>query len=95
MRDVNKVSAAKELQLLVEDLKDVMDEDALSSHPKIKELRAQLESWSVRAQDAAHDVKERTKRVAKMADNYAHEEPWYLLGAGVAIGVVIGALLRR
>ncbi|MGL4666414.1 MAG: DUF883 family protein [Saezia sp.] len=95
MREELKKSAVEELQDLASDLKDVMNEEALSNHPKVKALRHQLDDWGVQAKDVVKEATEKTKWAAKVADDYAHEEPWRLIGAGVAVGVVIGILLGR
>jgi len=95
MKENIKNSAVEELQNLASDLKDVMDEEALSKNPKVKALRSQLDDWGAQAKEVVKEASQKTKWAAKVADDYAHEEPWRLIGAGVAIGVVIGLLLGR
>lgn len=90
---------ANELQNLAEDLKDVLSEEALAGNAKVKALRERLESnlQDVRetAVDAAKEAAYRAKRAAKAADEYAHEEPWRIVGAALATGVILGFLLGR
>lgn len=38
---------------------------------------------------------ERARTAAKATDQYAHENPWKLIGASAAVGVVIGMLIAR
>lgn len=95
MKENAKKLVVEELQALASDLKEVMNEEALSNNPKVKALRTQLDEWGEQARYAVRDATEKTKWAAKVADDYAHEEPWRLIGAGVAVGVVIGILLGR
>ena len=43
------------------------------------------------AQDAAQQAKE----AARMADRYAHDEPWRVAGAALALGAIVGFMLTR
>lgn len=95
MREDLRKMAVEELQELARDLKEVLNEEELAKNPKIKALRHQLDEWGVHAKEAVNDVTKKTKQAAHYANHYAHEEPWRLIGAGVAVGVVIGILLGR
>ena len=43
------------------------------------------------AQEAAHQAKD----AARAADRYAHDEPWRVAGAALAVGALVGFLLAR
>lgn len=90
---------AEELQNLAQDIKEVLEEEELAGNAKVKALRARVENTLEDVRDsavsAAKEAAYRARRAADAADEYAHEEPWRLVGAGVAVGVVIGFLLGR
>lgn len=95
----NTAKVAEELQNLSQDLKEVLEEEALAGNAKVKVLRARVENQlhDIResAVDAAREAAYRAKRAARAADEYAHEEPWRIVGAAVAVGMAIGFLLGR
>lgn len=95
MAESTKNAVAQELQDLAEDLKEVVESEAFANNPKVKALRVRIDELSDQARDVMREAKHKTKCAAVAADQYAHEEPWRLVGAGVAVGVVIGFLLGR
>ena len=92
-------SAQEDLEKLVHDLHGLLSSRDLDDVPQIKALRQKLDDglYNVRqatvraAQDAAYKAKEG----AYAANQYAHDEPWQVAGAAVAIGALIGYLLAR
>lgn len=40
-------------------------------------------------------VVEKTKYAAKATDEYVHENPWTAIGAGAAVGLLVGLLISR
>lgn len=92
-------STQGELEKLVSDLRGLLANKDLDSVPEIKLLRERLddgmhnvrESAVRAAQDAAHQAKE----AARAADRYAHDEPWRVAGAALAVGAFIGFLMSR
>lgn len=92
--------ARAELEDLVADLRDILSSsDTLSASPEIKAIRERLEDSLQRARnaatDAAHEAAEQARRAAHAADDYAHDEPWRVAGAALAVGALIGFLLAR
>ena len=45
--------------------------------------------------DAEAAIKERTREVARVTDEYVHENPWPAIGAAAGVGLVIGLLVGR
>ena len=92
-------STQTELEKLVSDLRSLMASKDLDSVPEIKVLRQRLDDGmhSVRdaavraAQEAAHQAKD----AARAGDRYAHDEPWRVAGAAMAVGALVGFLLAR
>jgi ElaB/YqjD/DUF883 family membrane-anchored ribosome-binding protein len=44
---------------------------------------------------AENTVIERTKKVAKITDQYIHENPWQSMGISACAGVIVGMLVAR
>ena len=44
---------------------------------------------------AAQEAARQAKDAAQAADRYAHDEPWRVAGAALAVGAVVGFLLSR
>lgn len=88
-----------ELEKLVSDLRGLLTSKDLDSVPEIRLLRQRLddgmhtvrESAVRTAQEAARQAKE----AALAADRYAHDEPWRVAGAALAVGALVGYLLAR
>jgi ElaB/YqjD/DUF883 family membrane-anchored ribosome-binding protein len=77
-------TAQADLEKLVGDLRSVLSSKDLDNVPEIKLLRQRLE-------DSAGQAKE----AALAADRYAHDEPWRVAGAALAVGALIGFIFSR
>ena len=92
-------STQGELEKLVSDLRGLLANRDLDSLPEIKVLRQRMDDGLHKVRDAAvqtaQDAAEQAREAARMADRYAHDEPWRVAGAALAIGAVVGFLLTR
>lgn len=92
-------STQTELEKLVADLRGLISSKDLDNVPEIKILRQRLDDGmhSVRdaAVHAAQEAARQAKDAARAADRYAHDEPWRVAGAALAVGAVVGFLLSR
>lgn len=88
-----------ELEKLVADLRGLISSRDLDSLPEIKVLRQRLDDGmhSVRdaAVNAAQDASRQAREAARVADRYAHDEPWRVAGGALAVGALLGFLLAR
>ena len=88
-----------ELEKLVSDLRGLLSSRDLDSVPEIKVLRQRLDDGmhSVRdaAVNAAQDAARQARDAARLADRYAHDEPWRVASAAVVVGALVGFLLAR
>lgn len=88
-----------EFEKLVSDLRGLLANKNLDAVPEIKLLRQRLDDGmhSVReaAMHAAQDAARQAKEAALAADRYAHDEPWRVAGAALAVGALVGFLLAR
>lgn len=92
-------STQTELEKLVADLRGIISSKDLDNVPEIKILRQRLDDGMHNVRDAAvHAAQEaarQAKDAARAADRYAHDEPWRVAGAALAVGAVVGFLLSR
>lgn len=92
-------NAQGELERLVGDLRNLLANKDLDGIPEIKQLRQRLDDGihSVRdsAVRAAQNAAAQAKEAAAAADRYAHDEPWRVATAALAVGALVGFLLAR
>ena len=88
-----------ELERLVSDLRGLLLSNDLDGVAGIKQLRQRLDDGMRSVRDsairAAQDAAEQAKEAARVADRYAHEEPWRVAGAALAVGALVGFVLAR
>lgn len=88
-----------DLEKLVSDLRGLLASKELDAVAEIKVLRQRLDDGlhTVResAVHAAQDAARQAKEAAAAADRYAHDEPWRVAGAALAVGALVGYLLAR
>lgn len=92
-------SAQQDLERLVSDLRGLLASKDLDSIPQIGALRERIDDGLNRARDsavqAAQEAARQAKEAAVAADRYAHDEPWRVAGAALAVGALVGFLLAR
>ncbi|QXL83575.1 YqjD family protein [Comamonas sp. NLF-1-9] len=88
-----------ELERLVGDLRELLASKDLDDIPAIKQVRQRLEDGVQSVRDAtvraAQDTAQRAMDAARAADSYAHDEPWRVASAALAVGALVGFLLAR
>lgn len=92
-------NAQADLEKLVSDLRGLLSSKDLDAVPDIHVLRQRLDDGISSARDsavrAAQDAARQAKEAAVAADRYAHDEPWRVAGAALAVGALVGFLLAR
>lgn len=94
-----QTSLDDDLKMLSETLEEVLK----SSGDKADQTYIEIKS---RAEQALNEVKSRlngtansycakAREVAEQTDTYVRDNPWHGVGAGAALGLVVGFLLRR
>ena len=82
---------------LANDVKGVLSNKDLESVPQIKALKQRVEAKLAIARELASEkskiAAKRAKDAAQTANAYAHDEPWQIAGAALAVGVLVGLLL--
>lgn len=92
-------SAQADLERLVSDLRGLLANRDLDTIPEIRALRQRLDDGLGAARDtavrAAQEAARHAKEAAASADRYAHDEPWRVAGAALAVGALVGFMLAR
>jgi ElaB/YqjD/DUF883 family membrane-anchored ribosome-binding protein len=92
-------STQTELEKLVSEMRTLMANKNLDSVPEIKALRERLDEGMHNVRDAAiraaQEAANQAKDAARAADRYAHDEPWRVAGAALAVGALVGFLMAR
>jgi ElaB/YqjD/DUF883 family membrane-anchored ribosome-binding protein len=58
-------------------------------------VEARLEATKERLRGIQGAAIEKTTAAAKATDEYVHENPWPLIGAAVAVGFILGLVVRN
>jgi ElaB/YqjD/DUF883 family membrane-anchored ribosome-binding protein len=90
MDDFNKV--AGDTEALLRAMAAVPGEKASALRSSVEANLAAARQRVRELQGAAYD---NTTAAARAADEYAHENPWPLIGAAAAVGFLCGLLMRR
>ncbi|MDO9149289.1 MAG: DUF883 family protein [Hydrogenophaga sp.] len=95
----NKEKLVSDLQRVIADAEELMQATAHQTEGKIVELRERitenLRSARHKLADVEDAVKEKTKEMARVTDDYVHEHPWRAIGTAAGVGLVIGLLIGR
>lgn len=91
----NLESASKAVvEDLAQDVKNVLSSKELESVPQVKALKQRVETKLAIARELAAEksrvAARKAKEAAHSANVYAHDEPWHLAGAALAVGVLVG-----
>ena len=88
-----------ELEKLVGDLRGLLASRDLDGIPEIKQLRQRLDDGIQTVREAtvraAQEATQQAKDAARAADRYAHDEPWRVASAALAVGALVGFVLAR
>ncbi|VWX63715.1 conserved hypothetical protein [Burkholderiales bacterium 8X] len=92
-------AAAAVAEEIATDVQGVLSSKDLDAVPNIKAMRQRLESKFAIARELAAEksrvAAQKAKDAASSANAYAHDEPWQIAGAALAVGVLVGLLLGR
>lgn len=80
---------------LFNDVRSLVSARELDAIPEIRKLRSNLESRMNSAKEAAKQAAEQVKDAAIYTDKYAHDEPWRIATAALAVGFLVGYVSCR
>lgn len=73
-------------------LKEAGSEVGEEIHPRMEAARERFVQTVDTVKRKARDAQEEMQRRAKMADQYAHENPWQVAAGAALLGALLGAL---
>lgn len=88
----NVKDTLRETEDLLEQAISATADQASSLYARIARNLGQTKTRLVEMESEAVD---KAKRAAKETDTYVHDHPWQAIGAGVALGVLVGMLIAR
>lgn len=84
---------------IASDVRGMLASKDLDSVPHIKAMRQRIDSKLAIARELAAEksriAARKAREAAHTANVYAHDEPWQIAGAALAVGVLVGLLLGR
>lgn len=99
MTQVNKDKLVADLKVVVADAEELIKLTAGQAGEKLSDVRGRLADRlaeaKVRLADMEAAVVEKTKQVARVTDDFVHENPWRSIGAAAGVGFLLGLLIGR
>jgi len=96
---VSKDQLMADFRAVITDADALIKATANQGGEALAQVRAKAESSLAIARAKMTDVEEalivRTRAAVKATDVYVHQNPWQSIGAGAALGVLIGYLMGR
>jgi ElaB/YqjD/DUF883 family membrane-anchored ribosome-binding protein len=84
---------------IANEVRDALASKELDSVPQIKALRQRVDSKLAIARELAAEksriAARKAREAAHTANVYAHDEPWQVAGAALAVGILVGLLIGR
>jgi ElaB/YqjD/DUF883 family membrane-anchored ribosome-binding protein len=99
MTQVNKDKLVADLKVVVADAEELVKLTAGTAGEKLTEVRGRLATGLADAKLKLGDldamVREKTKEVARVTDDYVHENPWRSIAAAAGAAFLLGLLVGR
>lgn len=90
---------ARDFRNFVADMEELIKATAQSGGEDLAKAKEKLNERIAQAKvtlaETTENISERASKTAASANNYVHEKPWPVIGAGAALGFVAGYLLTR
>ncbi len=80
---------------LFKDVRSLVSTKELDDIPEVRQLRRRIESRLSSAKETAQQAAQQTRDAAIYADKYAHDEPWRIATAALAVGLLVGFVACR
>lgn len=89
----------REMDAVISDSEELLQRVGHLADADIAKVRDKVAASIERVRQAAgsslHSLKDRGQRAATTADEYIHERPWTAVAIAAAVGLTLGALMRR
>jgi len=88
---------SKEFKNFLYDIEDLFKSSSSLTGDDLNKAKEQLNQRIKKARatldDASGNILQHARRTAALTNQYAHQEPWKIVGAGAAIGFLLGYAL--
>lgn len=92
-------NASNEFQNFIADVEDLVKETTTLTGEDLARAKAKLSARLADAKDSVMavggDIAKSARKGATVTNEYVHEQPWIAIGAGAALGLIIGFALAR
>lgn len=96
---VTKQKLIADLKVVITDAEELLKVTANQAGEKVGELRVRMQENLTSARhklaDAEAALKEKSREVARVTDDYVHDHPWKAIGVAAGAGLLIGLLIGR
>lgn len=94
-----KAALSREFENFLADIDSLLHATGDLTGEELREAREKMHDRVAEAREAivglSEDLTRRARKSAKSLDLEAHEEPWKAIGAGAAVGLLLGLLFAR
>ena len=94
-----KPADVSEFRYFIADVEDLVKATGSLTGEDLARAKAKLNARIVSAKHSVDEMGEavigRARHAAKVTDSYVHENPWKAVGAGAALGLLVGFLIAR
>jgi ElaB/YqjD/DUF883 family membrane-anchored ribosome-binding protein len=95
----SKERLVTDLRQVITDAEELLSATAYQTEGKVVALRERigdnLREARYKLVDAEEALKAKTRQVARVTDDYVHENPWRSIGIAAGVGLVVGLLIGR
>lgn len=92
-------NASSEMHNFIADIEDLVKQATTLTGEDLNKAKAKLSARLSEAKESATEIggmmKKRVRQSAISTNEYVHEQPWKAIGAGAAVGLLIGFALAR
>jgi ElaB/YqjD/DUF883 family membrane-anchored ribosome-binding protein len=81
-----------DIEQLITEATSLTGEDLLQAKSKLND---RIDTIKHSFDDMGESIGNKARKSAVVADKYVHEQPWVAIGAGAALGLLIGLLASR
>jgi ElaB/YqjD/DUF883 family membrane-anchored ribosome-binding protein len=97
--NVTKEKLIADLKVVIADAEELLKVTASQAGEKVGELRIRMQenlsSARLKLADAEAALKEKSREVARVTDDYVHDHPWKSIGVAAGVGLLVGLLIGR
>lgn len=95
----NNADVSGELKKFIADIEDLFKEGASLTGEEFnlakEKLKTRVEDAKLSVEKLGGDIADQARKGANSTNEYVHNQPWKAIGAGAAVGLLVGFLLAR